>query len=158
MILILGLKLRASSVILFSSSTFSVPLMKKPRSSKAKADPAMEAPGCDAYLVNLENVRQGQTEIVSIEKAQQMAEFFGTLADPSRLRLLSALAKQELCVCDLAAVAKMGESAVSHQLRVLRSQRLVKYRREGRKIYYSLADSHVMNLYGEVAAHLEEND
>jgi ArsR family transcriptional regulator, lead/cadmium/zinc/bismuth-responsive transcriptional repressor len=126
--------------------------------SKAKVSQSAEAPGCDAYLVNLKNVRQVQPEIVSIEKAQQMAEFFGTLADPSRLRLLSALAQQELCVCDLAAVVKMGESAVSHQLRVLRSQRLVKYRREGRNIYYSLADSHVMNLYAEVAAHLEEND
>jgi ArsR family transcriptional regulator, lead/cadmium/zinc/bismuth-responsive transcriptional repressor len=126
--------------------------------SKAKVSQSADAPGCDAYLVSLENVRQVQPEIASIEKAQQMAEFFGTLADPSRLRLLSALAQQELCVCDLAAVVKMGESAVSHQLRVLRSQRLVKYRRAGRNIYYSLADSHVMNLYAEVAAHLAEDD
>ncbi len=129
--------------------------MNNPHS--AKASQAVDAPSCDAYLVNLGNVRQVQPEIVSIEKAQQMAEFFGTLADPSRLRLLSALAQQELCVCDLAEVAKMGESAVSHQLRVLRSQRLVKYRREGRNIYYSLADSHVMNLYAEVAEHLDES-
>ncbi|HEY9825580.1 MAG TPA: metalloregulator ArsR/SmtB family transcription factor [Stenomitos sp.] len=85
-----------------------------------------------------------------------MAEFFGTLADPSRLRLLSALAVQELCVCDLAATTKMGESAVSHQLRNLRSQRLVNYRREGRNIYYSLADRYVVNLYADVAAHLDE--
>lgn len=127
-------------------------------SRNAKGSQSVNVPGCDTYLVNLENVRQVQPEIVSIEKAQRMAEFFRTLADPSRLRLLSALAKQELCVCDLAAIAKMGESAVSHQLRALRSQRLVKYRREGRKIYYSLADSHVMNLYAEVAAHLKEND
>jgi DNA-binding transcriptional ArsR family regulator len=131
--------------------------MDKPRSPKIKASEVTDAPGCDAYLVNLENVRQVQPEIVSVEKAQRMAEFFGTLADPSRLRLLSALAKQELCVCDLAAVVKMGESAVSHQLRVLRSQRLVKYRRVGRNIYYSLADSHVMNLYAEVAEHLDED-
>jgi ArsR family transcriptional regulator, lead/cadmium/zinc/bismuth-responsive transcriptional repressor len=132
--------------------------MKKPHSSRLTQPKNIDVPGCDAYLVNLKNVRQVQPEIVPIEKAQQMAEFFGTLADPSRLRLLSALAQQELCVCDLAAVVKMGESAVSHQLRVLRSQRLVKYRREGRNIYYSLADSHVMNLYAEVAAHLKEND
>jgi ArsR family transcriptional regulator, lead/cadmium/zinc/bismuth-responsive transcriptional repressor len=132
--------------------------MKKLHSSKFTHPENIDAPNCDAYLVNLENVRQVRPEIVSIEKAQQMADFFGTLADPSRLRLLSTLAQQELCVCDLAAVVKMGESAVSHQLRVLRSQRLVNYRREGRNIYYSLADSHVMNLYAEVAAHLEENN
>lgn len=87
-----------------------------------------------------------------------MAEFFSALADPSRLRLMSALACQELCVCDLAAAVKISESAVSHQLRILRSQRLVKYRRVGRNVYYSLADNHVMNLYREVAEHLEELD
>ncbi len=131
--------------------------MNNPRSAKSKVSQSVDAPGCDAYLVNIENVRQVQPEIVSVEKAQQMAEFFSTLADPSRLRLLSALAQQELCVCDLAAIAKMGESAVSHQLRVLRSQRLVKYRRGGRNIYYSLTDSHVMNLYAEVSEHLDES-
>jgi ArsR family transcriptional regulator, lead/cadmium/zinc/bismuth-responsive transcriptional repressor len=130
--------------------------MNNPRSAKAKASQSADAPGCDTYLVNLDNVRQVQTEIVSMEKAQQMAEFFGTLADPSRLRLLSALAKQELCVCDLAALVKMGESAVSHQLRILRSQRLVKYRRDGRNVHYSLADSHVVTLYREVSDHLNE--
>lgn len=108
-------------------------------------------------LVHLEQVRQVQPEVMSLDQAQQMAEFFSALADPSRLRLMSALASQELCVCDLAAAVKVSESAVSHQLRILRSQRLVKYRRVGRNVYYSLADSHVMNLYREVAAHLNES-
>lgn len=117
-----------------------------------------EVPSCDTPLVHLEQVRQVQPEVMSLEQAQQMAEFFGALADPSRLRLMSALASQELCVCDLAAAVKVSESAVSHQLRILRSQRLVKYRRVGRNVYYSLADNHVMNLYQEVAAHLNEAD
>jgi DNA-binding transcriptional ArsR family regulator len=95
--------------------------------------------------------------VLPLDQAQQMAEFFGTLADPTRLRLLSVLATQELYVCDLATALKISESAVSHQLRVLRSQRLVKDRKEGRNIYYSLADSHVMNLYREVAEHLNES-
>jgi ArsR family transcriptional regulator, lead/cadmium/zinc/bismuth-responsive transcriptional repressor len=91
-------------------------------------------------------------------QVQRIAELFCTLTDPNRLRLLSAWAQQELCVCDLAAVVKMGESAVSQQLQVLRSQRLVTYRREERKIYYRrLADRYVVNLYSEVAAHLEEH-
>lgn len=115
-----------------------------------------DVPNCEARVVNLNNVRQVQPEILLIPEAQRMAEFFGVLADPNRLRLLSALANQELCVCDLAAGLKMGESAVSHQLRILRAMRLVKYRKEGRNVYYSLADSHVMNLYREVAAHLRE--
>lgn len=115
-----------------------------------------DAPSCEARLVTLDTVRQVQPEILAMPEAQRMAEFFGVLADPNRLRLLSALANQELCVCDLAAGLKMGESAVSHQLRVLRAMRLVKYRKEGRNVYYSLADSHVMNLYREVAEHLNE--
>lgn len=116
-----------------------------------------EAPTCETRLVNLGTVRQVQPEILPMSQAQQMAEFFGVLADPNRLRLLSALANQELCVCDLAAGLKMGESAVSHQLRVLRTMRLVKYRKVGRNVYYSLADDHVTNLYREVAEHLNES-
>lgn len=115
-----------------------------------------DAPTCDSSLINLKQVRQIQSEIVSTAKAQQMAEFFGAMADPHRLKLLSALSQAELCVCDLAAVVKMSESAVSHQLRLLRNLRLVQYRREGRNVYYSLADHHIINLYREVAEHLDE--
>ena len=115
-----------------------------------------DAPNCETPLVHLEQVRQVQPDLLPMQSAQRMAEFFGVLADPTRLRLLSVLVSQELCVCDLAAGLKMGESAVSHQLRVLRAMRLVKYRKEGRNVYYSLADHHVINLYHDVAAHLEE--
>lgn len=121
-----------------------------------KQSSSADAPSCAESLVHLENVRQVQPEILPTEKAQRMAEFFSALSDPHRLKLLSALAQQELCVCDLAAAVKMGESAVSHQLRVLRSQHLVKYRRQGRNVCYSLADDHVMALYREVAEHLDE--
>lgn len=122
----------------------------------SQRSPIGAVPSCDNSLVNLATVRQVQPEILPVSEAQQMAEFFSTLADPTRLRVISALAQQELCVCDLAAGLKMGDSAVSHQLRVLRSQRLVKYRKEGRNVYYSLADNHVINLYREVSEHLQE--
>ncbi len=104
--------------------------------------------------MHLDQVRQIQPNLLTMPQAQHMAEFFGVLADPNRLRLLSALAKQELCVCDLAAALKMSESAVSHQLRILRATRLVNYRKEGRNVYYRLADHHVLNLYQTVNAHL----
>lgn len=130
-------------------------MSKSDRSQKGIKN-ASDAPNCEAHLVHLETVRQVQPEILSIDKAQQMAEFFSVLADPSRLRVLSALAQQELCVCDLAAGLKLSESAVSHQLRILRSYRLVKYRKAGRNVYYALLDQHVMNLYREVADHLDE--
>lgn len=132
--------------------------MIQPVQSSASFASAADVPNCESPIVHLDTVWQVQSDIIPINKAQQMAEFFGVLADPNRLRLISALAKQELCVCDLAAVAKMTESAVSHQLRVLRTARLVKYRREGRNIYYSLTDGHVINLYHEVAEHLLESN
>lgn len=119
--------------------------------------PSSDAPKCESHCpVQLDNVRSCQPKMLSVPKAQQIAELFGVLADPNRLRLLSALASQELCVCDLAAAAKMSESAVSHQLRILRTMRLVSYRREGRNVYYGLADSHIVNLYRSVAEHLDE--
>ena len=115
-----------------------------------------DAPTCETRLVHLDRVSASKSQILPTTKAQQMAEFFAVLADPNRLRLISALASQELCVCDLAALMKMTESAVSHQLRLLKAMRLVSYRREGRNIYYSLADNHVISLYREVAVHLDE--
>ncbi|MGC1306670.1 MAG: metalloregulator ArsR/SmtB family transcription factor [Phormidesmis sp.] len=122
----------------------------------SKRQVSSNAPGCETSLVHLDNVRQVQPAVLETEKAQRMAEFFSALSDPHRLKLLSALAQQKLCVCDLAAAVKMSESAVSHQLRVLRSHRLVKYRRQGRNVCYSLADEHVTALYKEVAEHLDE--
>lgn len=131
--------------------------MADSRSAKKHPAPNNDAPGCKNSLVHLDNVRQVQSEVLETDKAQRMAEFFSALSDPHRLKLLSALAQQELCVCDLAAAVKMGESAVSHQLRVLRSQHLVKYRRQGRNVCYSLADNHIVNLYWDVAEHLDES-
>ncbi len=116
-----------------------------------------DVPKCDTHLVHLDNVRSYQSQILPTAKAQQMAEVFGVLADTNRLRLLSVLVNQELCVCDLAALTKMTESAVSHQLRLLKAMRLVSYRREGRNVYYSLADSHIINLYRSLAEHLDES-
>ncbi len=131
--------------------------MNKPEQPDKQTVPISDAPNCEVQCpVHLDNLRQVQPELLPTGKAQRMAELFGVLADPNRLRLLSALASQELCVCDLAAAAKMSESAVSHQLRILRAMRLVSYRREGRNVYYGLADSHIVNLYRQVAEHLDE--
>ncbi|WOD41636.1 metalloregulator ArsR/SmtB family transcription factor [Nodosilinea sp. E11] len=95
-------------------------------------------------------------EILSIDKAQRMAEFFGVLGDPNRWRILSALALREMRVGELAAAVAMSESAVSHQLRILRATRLVSYRKRGRNVLYCLKDDHVFNLYREASEHLDE--
>ncbi|EYB66318.1 regulatory protein ArsR [Deinococcus phoenicis] len=78
------------------------------------------------------------------------------VADPTRLRILSALNIEELCVCDLAAVAGISESAVSHQLRLLRAHRLVSFRKEGRVVYYRLLDQHITSLIGNAIDHANE--
>ncbi|MEM8505303.1 MAG: metalloregulator ArsR/SmtB family transcription factor [Cyanobacteria bacterium P01_D01_bin.1] len=96
------------------------------------------------------------SQLLSVEKAQRMAEFFSVLGDPNRWRILSALATGEMRVGDLAISVGMSESAVSHQLRILRNSRLVRYRKEGRNVFYDLKDHHILSLYREAAEHLDE--
>ena len=97
-------------------------------------------------------------QILSLEKAQRMAEFFGVLGDPNRWRILSALALQSMRVRDLAEAVEMTDSAVSHQLRILRTMRLVRYVKQGRNVIYCLKDQHIFNLYREASEHLDEPD
>lgn len=87
-----------------------------------------------------------------------LADVFGLLADPGRLRLLAALLGGELCVCDLAAAAGMSESATSHALRILRAHRVVSVRRAGRMAYYSLADAHVRMLLDLALTHVAHSE
>jgi ArsR family transcriptional regulator len=86
----------------------------------------------------------------------QLSEIFKVLGDPTRIKLLYALSIDELCVCDISNLLGMTESAISHQLRVLRNTRLVKLRREGRMVYYSLNDDHVRDLFKKGLEHVEE--
>jgi ArsR family transcriptional regulator, lead/cadmium/zinc/bismuth-responsive transcriptional repressor len=109
-----------------------------------------------SHSLDSEELTPLQGIILNPKKAQRMVEFFSLLGDYNRLRIVSLLAKRELCVCDLAAVLKMSESAVSHQLRILRAMRLVKNHKIGRKVFYNLCDHHVLDLYRSVAEHLDE--
>lgn len=93
------------------------------------------------------------------EKALEVAglsEIFKALGDETRTKILFLLAQHEICVCDLAAVLEMSLPAVSHHLRLLKALRLVKYRREGKMVFYSLDDEHVLNLIREAQAHFAE--
>lgn len=85
-----------------------------------------------------------------------LSDFFRIFGDQTRLRILYALAENELCVCDLAKLLGASQSAVSHQLQVLRSHRLVKYRREGKTVFYSLDDGHIFSILDIGIKHLEE--
>jgi DNA-binding transcriptional ArsR family regulator len=116
----------------------------------------LEAGRCEVSCIHEENVIAVRRQMIREDTAQDLADLFKTLGDPTRVKLLFALMKKELCVCDLAAVIEVSESAVSHQLRVLRSQKLVKFRREGRVVYYSLDDDHVHKLFGQGLEHVTE--
>jgi DNA-binding transcriptional ArsR family regulator len=86
----------------------------------------------------------------------RLAEIFKVLGDPTRVRILTALSTGELCVCDLATLLRVSESAVSHQLRLLRSLRLVRARRDGRMVFYRLDDHHIVGLLRQGREHVEE--
>ncbi len=90
------------------------------------------------------------------EAAAELAETFKLLGDVTRVRILDALSHDELCVSDLAALVSLSESAVSHQLRLLRNMRLVRARRSGRMVYYALDDQHIMSLFEQASHHVAE--
>jgi DNA-binding transcriptional ArsR family regulator len=106
-----------------------------------------------AYI-DAASVRAAQTAMPGDRMVRALAETFSALSDPTRIRIISALGGQELCVIDLSRFLGLTGSAVSHQLRLLRGQRLVKYRKEGRIAYYSLDDDHIRNLMEECIKHV----
>jgi len=97
-----------------------------------------------------------QELLLSEATVVSLAETFKVLGDTTRVRILDALSRAEFCVCDLAGLLALTESAVSHQLRLLRSMRLVKARRAGRHIYYTLADHHIVKLFEQGLEHVQE--
>jgi DNA-binding transcriptional ArsR family regulator len=112
---------------------------------------------CQVTCVNRERVERVKRAMPPAERLEETAEIFKVLGDPTRLRLLFALLDEELCVCDLAEFVDASPSAVSHQLRLLRTARLVRSRREGKMIYYRLDDDHVRRLLKEGLVHAEED-
>jgi len=99
-------------------------------------------------------IRTWQAEMVTPESARALAAVFKALCDPTRLRLISLLVRQEFCVGDLAAALEVGQSVVSHQLRDMRQMGWVRNRREGRHVFYALDDEHVRDLYLQALAHI----
>ena len=112
------------------------------------------AEACEVRTVDAGRVARGRELLLDDEVYFELAETFRALADSSRVKIVSSLLQQELCVCDLAAVVGMSESAVSQHLRILRNLRLVKTRREGKLVYYALDDAHVRELLDVSLNHL----
>ncbi|HYB94264.1 MAG TPA: metalloregulator ArsR/SmtB family transcription factor, partial [Vicinamibacterales bacterium] len=112
---------------------------------------------CDLVKIDLTRVRKLRSDLVAPDAVQGLAETFSALGDPTRVRILDALSHGELCVCDLAAVLKLSQSAVSHQLRLLRGMRLVRPRRDGRIVFYSLDDQHIISIFRQTLQHVQES-
>jgi ArsR family transcriptional regulator len=111
---------------------------------------------CQAECVHAEVVAEVSSKMQDDETLFQLADFFKALGDSTRVRILHALSFSELCVCDLANILSMSSSAVSHQLRVLRGQKIVKYRKDGKNAIYSLDDDHVATLLEQGLRHVNE--
>lgn len=122
----------------------------------ATLSPTASRDVCDVHYINEKSVKAVQKVMISDEIAEALAETFKVLSDPTRVKILCALSKAELCVCDLSALLGMNDSAVSHHLRLLRTLKLVKYRREGRMAYYSLDDEHIEKLFQQGLEHVQE--
>ncbi|MBU1160949.1 MAG: metalloregulator ArsR/SmtB family transcription factor [Proteobacteria bacterium] len=111
---------------------------------------------CQEKVLHRTQVEQAIKNIPDSVTLQSLTDIFKALSEPSRLKIVTALATCELCVCDLAAVSGSSESAVSHQLRILRNLKIVRYRREGKIVFYRLDDDHVKLLISQSIQHVQE--
>jgi ArsR family transcriptional regulator, lead/cadmium/zinc/bismuth-responsive transcriptional repressor len=111
---------------------------------------------CNCSIIHEEIVNRVKSNMPKDENLYDLAELFKVFGDTTRVKILYALFASEMCVCDIAALLGMTQSAISHQLRVLKQARLVKYRKEGKIAYYSLDDDHIKNIFDEGYSHVTE--
>jgi len=111
---------------------------------------------CEAAHLDGTATEQRRRRLMSAEAVEGLADTFRILGDPTRVRILDVLASGELCVCDIAGLVGISESAVSHQLRLMRGMRLVRPRRAGRQVYYSIDDQHILSLLQQGVTHVTE--
>ena len=123
---------------------------------RTPATAPVDADACDVFHIDPARVARLREALISDSSAESLAETFRVLGEPTRVRMLDALSHGELCVCDLATLAGLTESATSHQLRLLRALRLVRARRAGRMVFYALDDRHIMTLFRQGLRHVEE--
>lgn len=113
---------------------------------------------CSCNIIHYDIVENVKTNIPEDEVLFELSEFFKVFADSTRIKILEALVISEMCVCDIASILNVSQSAVSHQLRILKSSRLVKSRKEGKVVYYSLNDEHVKSILNLGLIHLSEKN
>lgn len=112
---------------------------------------------CTAHSVDVETIRKFKDKIHDERDLKKLSNIFKALSDPTRLKIIYILSKSPLCVCDIASVLDMSQSAISHQLRLLRDLNLVKYIRQGKLIIYSLDDEHVLKIFEQGLDHVRHS-
>ena len=113
---------------------------------------------CDCDVIHEDIVNKVQNSMTEEDHLYDLAEVFKVFGDSTRIRILEALSKSEMCVCDIAFLLNMTQSAISHQLRVLKQARLVKNRRDGKIVYYSLDDDHIERILNMGLEHIREKE
>ncbi|NLD46874.1 MAG: helix-turn-helix transcriptional regulator [Clostridiaceae bacterium] len=111
---------------------------------------------CDCSVIHEDIVNSVKEKMPDEESLYDLAELFKVFGDTTRIKILWALAESEMCVCDIAVLLNMTQSAISHQLRVLKQTRLVKYRKDGKIVFYSLDDAHVKQIFEQGLVHINE--
>lgn len=111
---------------------------------------------CTVHVVHEQTVQSVRAQMLEDELLYDLAELFKLFGDTTRIKILWALSKAEMCVCDVAALIGTTQSAVSHQLRLLRDARLVKTRKAGKVVYYSLNDEHIAHIFDQGLTHVQE--
>lgn len=111
---------------------------------------------CLCNVIHGDVIAKVKDRLPDEEKLYDLAEFFKVFGDTTRIRILCALFESEMCVCDLSALLNISQSAISHQLRGLKSARIVKFRRDGKVVYYSLDDEHIKHIFDEGLRHITE--
>ena len=111
---------------------------------------------CDCNIVHEGIVSKVKAKMPPEERLYDLAELFKVFGDTTRVKILSALFESEMCVCDIASLLNMNQSAISHQLRVLKTARLVKHRKDGKTVFYSLDDEHIKNIFDQGLEHINE--
>mgnify|MGYP000181777794 CR=1 FL=1 len=114
------------------------------------------APGCEFMFVHQEIVERVNAAMPAEETLFDLAELFKIFGDSTRIKILYVLFESEMCVCDIAQLLGMSQSAISHQLRILKQMKLVKNRREGKTVFYSLADGHIQTIISQGMEHISE--
>lgn len=130
---------------------------RKPERTASRSNPS-EADSCGVFIFDEERVKNARTAMLSDVFLEEIADTFRVLSHPTRVKILRALAQEELCVCDLAQILGLSKSATSHQLRSLRSMRLVRSRTSGKFVYYRLWDQFVPALLEDCVRHIKKQE